>query len=203
MIKPKIFDSLDLMSPKFHSSSVYYVFRNGVQISSNLRGIEFIGIKKYYQGKLVIDFYEKQNILVGDSILEVDTKVKYIVTDIEMKSNQKSFIPDQLEYFYAFIVNEFEYNQNKSINIVAGDSSIVSVNSQNVIMNNYSSITQLIETCSPEDQAIGYELIEVLKNMENKDSIKKNSLQKFSDFLLKYSPIAIAVGQLLVSIFTK
>ena len=196
-------DALDLMNPKAKNALSYMVTHNDVECGP------YLGKRLNNQGKDIIDFINiPENIQTGDHITETQTKSKYIVTDIDFKNNPcKSFLKNHYAYYHVYIIPKIQQtlSNGNTYNITA-QQSIVTLNSQNVaITANFTDLQSSIDKeCTQEDKIIGYELLSLLKNMQKlQKPIKRNFLQKFGDFLSKYSSIAIAVGQILVQLFTQ
>lgn len=189
-------DYLDLVNPNRRGGTMFSVQRSGVDVS------KFLARKINQNGKTIIDCIDIPDVLVGDTVFEVSTHASYKVIDIIFKDDsKKSFSKNHYEFFHLLVENLAETVTNGTT--ITATNSVVALNSNINAPITISSLQQQIESCLPEDKSLGHELIAALKEIElSKKPIKRNALQKFGDFLVKYSPIAIGVGQILVQLLT-
>lgn len=195
-------DALDLINPKMKKALSYKVVHNNIEYGP------YYGIRLDIYGKAVINFLNTpEELQMGDYIIETKTASKYIVTDIDYKNDPcKYFLKDHYVYYHVYIIPECEQSLSNTIYNINAQQSVVTLNSQNVtITANFSDLQNIIDNhCAQEDKLLGYELLLILKNIQSSQKpIKRNFLQKFGDFLSKYSSIAIAVGQILIKLFTQ
>ena len=189
-------DYLDFINPQRKNGTWFTVQRNGTILG------KFLGEKKSQYGKMYINFLDPPDILVGDIICDEKINVRYKTIDIQTKEDPaKYFLKNHYEFFHVFVENLAESNIS-SYNINA-NGSVVAINSTISSPITISSLQQQFESCLPEDKEIAHELIKTLKEIDrNKKPIKRNALQRFGDFLIKYSPIAICVGQFIVQMLS-
>jgi hypothetical protein len=95
---------------------------------------------------------------------------------------------------------------NPVFNIGAVNAPSVIGTQQNVTQNNGATledIEKIILTLPVLDQKDLVGLVEILKNFESgKKTVKKGALSKYADTLLKYLPLANAVGSLVIKVLT-
>lgn len=189
-------DYLNFASPQQKNNTWFSIQRNGTNIG------RFLGDKKLQYGKTYINFPDSPEIIVGDIVCEEKTNARYKVIDIQAKEDPaKQFLRNHYEFFHVFVENLDEI-KTPSYNINA-NGSVVSINSTINSPISISSLQQQIDNCLPEDKELAHELVQALKEIEqSKKPIKRNALQKFGDFLVKYSPIAVSVGQIIVQILS-
>lgn len=190
-------DIIDVMSGKFANAINFTVIRNGETIGS------FLGNKVDKNNRKAIDFIHLVNVRVGDILIEEDTETRYQVVNLEKDINPaKHMFKDNLDHFFAYIITDFEKDKFATNYNISAHSSVIAINSNNISATiGITDFQKLIDDCAPEDRIIGYELLKIIKDLtENKEPIKRKSLSKFGDFLAKYSPVAIGLGQILISI---
>lgn len=190
-------DYLDIVDPKRIGGTIFSVQRNGEKIS------EFLAKKINQCGKTIIDCIDTPDVLVGDDVFEESTHALYKVIDIiRQEDPAKYFLTNHYKFFHLYVENKDERKPQRTT--ITATNSVININSSINAPITISSLQQQIEGCSPEDKAIGYELIAILKEIQqSKKPIKRNALQKFGDFLAKYSPIAIGIGQILVQVLAQ
>ena len=183
----------------------YQIYRNGILLNT-FKG-EFVKSDKPY-----INFYEKLDILCGDLIVNTLTNSRYYVYDIftNITPNLDIFrIGRRNLKFYVYIKTEFEYNSqapsisNTNINIGTANNSIIGSNNNISINDSYNNLLLEIEKCDIADKPLLYEFFnQILEFKDTNKPIKKGVFSKFSDLLLKYAPVAISAGQLIIGILT-
>lgn len=152
-----------------------------------------------------INFYDKHDILQNDYVIDKITKSKYVVTKIfcDVLPGLDGFYRGvKNQKFYVYYSTEKKQIGNIIFNIENATNSIIGTQATATLtIYNYDTLQQEIEKCEHKDKPMLYELLNTLKEIE-KDfkPIKKGKLAKFGDLMVKYSPIAIGVGQILVSI---
>lgn len=189
-------DYFDVINPQRKNGNWFSIQRNGISIG------KFLGEKKMQYGRMYINFLDTPDVLVGDVVCEENTNARYRVLDIQTKENPaKQFLKNHYEFFHVFVENLTKIN-TPSYNINA-NGSVIAINSTINAPITISSLQQQIDSCLPEDKDLAHELIKTLTEIEkSKKPIKRNALQKFGDFFIKYSPIAVSVGQLLLQILS-
>lgn len=174
----------------------YEFFRDGKPIGA-YRGV-LIKDKKPY-----IDFPQKLDIAYGDEIHLPNNPCKFFVVDIDY-IYPESIRHSQIHHFNVYYVPEHQFKRNSQpiFNIGTINNSIVGTQTNaSININHFEQLKIEIEKCAVDDKPLLYELYNTLKEISNNTKpIKRNALQKFGDLFVKYSPIALAVGQLLVDI---
>jgi hypothetical protein len=157
-----------------------------------------------------INFYQKHDIKNGDEIIYLSLGTRYYVVDIQtnLNKNRYSGIADYIgtlnREFNVFVKTEYEYNRNSGSPVynvgTAINSNIGGRQNAVNITDPFSKLQSEIEKCDTADKPLLYELFEVLKGIgKNTTPVKKGKLSKFGDVIAKYAPIALSVGQIVLS----
>ena len=176
----------------------YKFFRNGKTLGQ-YRGVFFGGKKPF------IEFSEKIDVKYGDEIVFPETNFRYFVVNV--KTSDASLGLTVNRQFEVYFVDEYHFEKSTFqtvYNINTANNSIIGSQTNAVItVNPLDNLLSEIEKCAASDKPLLYELYEVLKEISNNTKpIKRNTLQKFKDLFVTYSPIALAAGQILLSILS-
>ena len=185
---------IQALDPQLANAPVFTAFRND-ELLGNFRGN-----KGHDNLGDFIDFKYPNKIAVGDIITDVAGN-EYVVSGIDKPRNIGGVSFNR--YFKVY------YSAKKAspptmnvVNINNPTNSPVYIQQSNAPSTMLANFQEQINQCDEADKAILQELYAIVLEIYNGNkTVKKSGLAKFGDVIVKYGPIATALGQLLCQIF--